>query len=225
MRYQKQLTMQQVTLNQKEQAIVAILANYGNLNMDAVTKLIEATNGVSGVSFVSIKGYSSDKSENTELANHVINIGASYQNMLNKDAVTLDNINLDNIDVNNYNYDTVDTANLSLDAYKQAVKDMLPTALAEMQAPKAKKDTSADIWLNKALVFNLNTLRLSIFGQSMTKETVIKGDLKKVKSAPKTIAKKLIEKACKSRTAAIRRFTLDNTLANINLKGETVEMT
>ena len=42
-----------------------------------------------GVSFVSIKGYCSDKSENSEIADVLINVGASYSNMKSADLETL----------------------------------------------------------------------------------------------------------------------------------------
>ena len=49
--------------------ITSILSVYNNLNENQVNKLIEATNLISGVSLISINGYSSDKSNNTEIAN------------------------------------------------------------------------------------------------------------------------------------------------------------
>ena len=95
-------------------------------------------------------------------------------------------------------------------------------ALNELQAPKQSKDTSNDIWLNKALVFNLNTLRLSIFGQSVTKSVEVKGEFKKVASAPKTIAKKLIELQAKGKAQTLRRFAIDNFNGLIKVSGETI---
>jgi len=203
--------------------ITSILSVYNNLNEKQVNKLIEATNLISGVSLISINGYSSDKSNNTEIANQLINIGASYQNMIKKDNNIYANVDLSLIDVDKFNYTSIDTAKLTLEQFKQAVKENLPIALIELQAPKKSKETN-DIYLNKALVYNLNTMRLSVIGQQINKVVETKGEFKIVKSSPKTIAKKLIEKQVKSRTASLRRFALDNLINTISINGDKLEI-
>lgn len=203
--------------------ITSILSVYNNLNEKQVNKLIEATNQISGVSLISINGYSSDKSNNTEIANQLINIGASYQNMIKKDSNIFANVDLSLIDVDKFNYTSIDTAKLTLEQFKQAVKENLPIALTELQAPKKSKETN-DIYLNKALVYNLNTMRLSVIGQQINKVVETKGEFKIVKSSPKTIAKKLIEKQVKSRTASLRRFALDNLINSISISGDKLEI-
>jgi hypothetical protein len=203
--------------------ITSILSVYNNLNEKQVNKLIEATNLISGVSLISINGYSSDKSNNTEIANQLINIGASYQNMIKKDSNIFANVDLSLIDVDKFNYTSIDTAKLTLEQFKQAVKENLPIALTELQAPKKSKETN-DIYLNKALVYNLNTMRLSVIGQQINKVVETKGEFKIVKSSPKTIAKKLIEKQVKSRTASLRRFALDNIINTISINGDKLEI-
>ena len=220
--YQIQNNM--TTINNRQAAILGIVEAYSGVTAKQVESLIEATNGIGGVSFVKLNGYSSDKSQNTEVANQLVNIGASYANMLTKDSNIYANFDVANVNVDAFNYETIDTAKLTLEQFKQAVKEALPLALEELQAPKAKKDTSADIWLNKALVFNLNTMRLSIFGQSVNKVVETKGEFKKVKSAPKTVAKKLIEKQAKGKAQTLRRFTLDNFDGSIKVAGETIEI-
>jgi len=216
--------MQNTAQTNKEKAIVAILTAYSNLNIEQINDLISATNGIKGVSFVSIKGYSSDKSNNTEIANHLINIGASYANMITKDGNIYANFDVTSVNIDKFDYSAIDTAGLTLDEYKAEVKKELPVALDELNQPKAKKDTSADIWLNKALVFNLNTLTLSIFGQSVTKNVETKGTFKLVKSAPKTVAKRLIEKQAQGKAQTLRRFALNNLVGSVTLKGETLEI-
>jgi hypothetical protein len=203
--------------------ITSILSVYNNLNEKQVNKLIEATNLISGVSLISINGYSSDKSNNTEIANQLINIGASYQNMIKKDSNIFANVDLNLIDVDKFNYTSIDTAKLTLEQFKQAVKENLTIALTELQAPKKSKETN-DIYLNKALVYNLNTMRLSVIGQQINKVVETKGEFKIVKSSPKTIAKKLIEKQVKSRTASLRRFALDNLINTISINGDKLEI-
>ncbi len=203
--------------------IAQICANYNNLNEQQIQALINATNEIGGCSMVAIKDYSSDKSNNTEIANQLINVGASYQNMIKKDTNIYANFDVNTVDVDKFNYATIDTGKLTLDEFKQAVKENLEIALTELQAPKKTKETN-DIYLNKALVWNLNTLRLSVIGQQINKTVETKGEFKIVKSAPKTIAKRLIEKQAKGRTQTLRRFALDNVIKEIRLNGETIEI-
>ena len=195
--------------------IAQICANYNNLNEQQIQALINATNEIGGCSMVAIKDYSSDKSNNTEIANQLINVGGNYANMLKKDGNIYANFDVNTVDVEKFNYSTIDTGKLTLDEFKQAVKENLPIALTELQAPKKTKETN-DIYLNKVLVWNLNTLRLSVIGQQINKTVETKGEFKIVKSAPKTIAKRLIEKQAKGRTQTLRRFALDNIIKEIH---------
>lgn len=208
-----------------EKAIVGIQEAYG-ITREAVERLIELTNGNERVRFVSIKGYNSDKSLNTEVANQIVNINASYANMLEKDALTLNNVVL-NRDVlplvETWNYERYDLNGVPVADFKKQVKEALEMALQELRNPKTGTRESNDIQLNKALYFNTNTLRLSVYGASISKEVVQEGVYKKVKSAPKTVAKQIIQKAVEPRTAKLRRFALDN-LNGMKMDGETLEL-
>lgn len=213
-----------------EKAIVGIQEAYG-ITREAVERLIELTNGNERVRFVSIKGYNSDKSLNTEVANQIVNINASYANMLEKDALTLNNVVL-NRDVlplvETWNYERYDLNGVPVADFKKQVKEALDIALGEMKqsadpTKEKKPRESNDIWLNKALAFNTNQLRLSVFGASISKEVVQEGVYKKVKSAPKTVAKQIIQKAVEPRTAKLRRFAIDN-LNGMKMDGETLEL-
>jgi len=211
-------------LNKRKEVITSILDIYTNLSLKQVEELITATNNIDGVSFVSVNGYSSDKSNNTEISNQVVNIGASYKNMLTKDSDIYANFDISKVDVDKFNYATIDTKDLTLDEYKKAVKEALPIALEELNRPKKKKDTSNDIWLNKALVFNINTMRLGVFGQGINKVVKKQGTFKVVKSAPKTIAKRLIERQAKGKAQKLRRFAIDNLVGSVKVSGEVVEI-
>jgi hypothetical protein len=199
------------------EALDKAVAVYGN----AVLALIEATSKI-GVTFCSIKNYKSDKSDNSENANHTINIGVRYESILEKDANIYENFDVNSVDVNNFNYNSIDLSGLTLEAYKAAVKLALPIALAELQQPK-KERQSNDVYFNKVVVFNITTERLSILGQAVTKTVTQKGEYKVVKSAPKTIAKRLIEFQAKPKSNDIRRFAIDN-LESVKLFGDTIEI-
>lgn len=202
-----------------------ILSSYPVLNLIQLRMLIAVTSQVEGVSFVSIKNYSSDISGNTESANHIINVGASYANMIKKDTSLYANFDLNCVDVTKFNYNTIEYSSFgSLEKFQKEVKNALPIALMELQAPKASKDMSATIRLNSMLSFNTNTRNLLINGMEVREKKVVEeGTFKVVKSAPKTIAKKLIEKFANSRTSALRTFKLDN-MAAFKVVGNTIEI-
>ena len=214
--------MQQVTEknNLTEKQLVEIASDL-NISLEILNKLIYLTSGIKGVSFVSIKNYTSDISGNTELADQLINVGASYEKMKEKDSVTLDNINLKNIDFNKFNWNGIDTKNIPIEEFKIQVKNSLETALEALKQPP-KKIANNNVYLNKILVFNTNTKNLLIKGQSVNKTTKIKGDFKKVQSRPLTVAKKLIKNQF-TRKDTLRNFKISN-LETINLSKDTIEI-
>jgi hypothetical protein len=200
-----------------------ILSAYTRLSADQLITLIHLTSGIKGCSFISIRNYNSDVSTHTELANHIVNIGVNYSNMVEKDYISINNIDINNVDIKNYNYDRINMGNLTLLEYMSEVQNCLSIALEELRQPK-KERANNDITINKVLKFNTNTQRLSIFGQSIEKTVTIQGEYSKVKSAPKTVAKEIIKQYMNSRTITLRRFTLDNFISSIRLVGETIEI-
>jgi len=211
-----------------EEAIILISSQYG-CSVESVRKLIDLTNENAKVRFVSIKGYNSDKSLNTEVANHIVNINANYGKTLEKALIELNSddkmikdeflIWLENWDYEKkYNLDGV-----PLPIFKKNVKESFEIALEEMRNPKTGSKVSNDFWLNDALVFNTNTLRLAVFGSSISKSVSQEGVFKLVKSAPLTVAKQIINYVVKPHTDKIRRFTLDN-LNGLKMDGETLEI-
>jgi hypothetical protein len=217
-------------LNIKETVITQILSVYGNMTPETLFSLIDATN-VKGAKFISLKDYNSDKSENTELANYVVNIGISYENMLNKDSLTLHSYDIETVkDVlkekviaHNYGkYDLKKFADAS-QPYNE-ILDLLPTALIEMkQADQQPTDrANYNVKLNPVLWFNTSTNNLLIFGKKVSKETTVKGEYKKVASAPLTVAKNIIRDTL--RKDDLRTFILDNVLTSLTSKGEVLEL-
>lgn len=199
-----------------------ILKFYSNLNEQNLLKLVELTNNQK-IGYVSLKGYSSELSKGTEIANQLINVGMNYKNAIEKDKVTFENVDLSTIDVNKFDYNYINTDGLTIDEYKQKVTECLPQALEELKGDKRKRKSN-DVYLNKILVFNTNTLKLSVIGKTENKVIETKGDFKIVKSKPLTVAKKLIEKQVNGKTQAMRRFAIDNFIGSIKLQGETIEI-
>ena len=138
-----------------EQVIIEIASEWG-CNPSKVEKLIVTTTDMEsiGARFARLNKYRSDKSDNTELASHTLLLNFNYANMLADEKEKLKAVNIEAIDVERFNYEGVDYASQGYDlaSYKQAVREALENALAEMKAPKKAKDTSNDVWLNKILV-------------------------------------------------------------------------
>jgi len=209
--------------NEQNSMLNVVLAAYPNLGLNNLKILIKLTE-VNKSQFAHIADYQSDKSNGTETASHLINVAASYANMVTKDTISLNNFDVKTVDVNDFNYLTIDMGDLTIEQFKAAVSENLTVALIEMQAPKAHKNTDATIAFNKVLFFNTNTNNLSIKGQSVNKTVSVQGDFKIVKSAPKTIAKKLIEKMINSRTASLRTFNLPNIMSRVSINGVKLEI-
>lgn len=203
--------------------IAKIVSVYGCEEKE-VLRLIEITSDMKkGAKFAKIEGYSSDKSQHSEIANHTIVLNFSYANMKKDDKETLRNFDINVVDINKFNYDSIDTKGMELGAYKNEVRNSLQNALYEINNPKQVEKVNNDDYLNDILVFNWNTERLAILGQEVKKEVFIVGEYKKVKSAPLTIAKKLIMKQANLRVDKYRRFCIDN-LSVVKLQGETLEI-
>ena len=214
-----------------EQVVIEIASEWG-CSPDKVERLVRITTDMEGLGarFARVNKYRSDKSDHTELASHTLLLNFSYANMLKQEKEKLETANVGGIDVERYNYEGrinyEKKGYATAEAYKNAVAEALETALAELRTPKAKKDdeVSNDIWLNKVLVFNTNTRRLSIVGEEVKKVVVEQGEFKKVASDPKTIAKELIRKQLDFRTDKYRRFAIDNFEGELKLQGETLEI-
>lgn len=213
----------------KKNQIIAEIAALMGIRAEALEKLVDISIRMEGLGArrASLSNYRSDKSDNTELAKHYLQLQFNYNNMLEQEREALKNFDVSTVDVEAFNYSGIDYASQGYDlpAYKQAVREALPEALKALQEPKKSKDTSADVWLSKIIVFNKNTLKLSLMGEEIKKTVTEVGEYKKVKSVPLTVAKTLIKKKASLRGDKIRRFTLDNLDGGvIKLQGETLEI-
>jgi hypothetical protein len=213
--------------------IARIVSHVSGASVETVQELIEKTNEISGCKLVSLRGYSSDATNNTEVANHVVNVGAVYENMKVKDSELLPLVETALIDVDTFNYAHINLNGNTLDTYKALVRAELPNALHEMiiaANTPATPRANNDVWLNRVLVFNNNTNSLSVFGQSINKVVEIVGEEKLTKKAAKTVAKEMIKKEVERimqnkglPTALLRRFKISN-LNTIKINGDTLEI-
>lgn len=213
---------------EKLNLIGEILSIYRYFPKNLFFDLVSATNEVSGVSFVNIKGYCSDASNNSEIADQIVNIGASYQNMISKDANKYANCDYNKFCslVDAFSLKYIDTKGKSEIEFKNEVKANFQAVLDELLNPKQSVKADNFIHFNKVLAYNTSTKNLSIFGMQVTKNVVVKGESepKMVKSAPSTITKQLIQKSVESRTATLRRFNIGNITNRLNIVGNQIEI-
>jgi len=223
------ISQQLQSLGLNEQIFLTVIANYNNISPAALIDLINATT-VKGCKFVNIKGYNSDKSDNTEIADMLMNIGISYGNMTNKDEITLNTYDIDTIatvlhdKVMQHNFSQYDLSKFTdkVNPHNE-ILSLLPAALIDMkQATLKAPRADNNIKLTPVLWFNTTTKNLLLFGQVITKTTVVKGEFKKVASAPLTVAKNVIRETLKKND--LRTLSLPNILGNVKLNGETLEL-
>lgn len=203
-----------------EKNIISEICETYNISKETLNKLTEMTN-IGGCMFVNVKKYISDVSNDTEMADQLINVGASYDNMLKKDSVILSEISLENIDLSKFNYSSIETKQKTIEEFKIDVKMALPLALEELKAPK-KEVANNNIYVNNVLIYNTNTKNLLLRGTSVNKVVKVQGEFKKVASAPKTVAKELIKNQF-LKSSKLRTFKISK-IESINLKGNTLEI-
>ena len=222
----------EVSLAIKNQILTAISSNGGKVSARGLMRLIEVTNTIVAPTFVTLHNYSSDKSEQTELADYLINVGTKYNNAKVSTQKKISNITVHDMQeiANRCTIEIIDVYNVNTKGiapleYCELVKGQLLTAISEMKVVRPQKKSN-DIWLNKVLVFNTNTEQLSLMGELIKgRKTVnIKAAPKaRVGSSPKTIAKKVIKYYLNTRTSKIERFKVVNT-NKISIKNESVNL-
>jgi len=177
-------------------------------------KLIEGFN-FNGVSFVAIKGYCSDSSENSEIADVLINVGASYGNMKEADIETLKGAKLNDLVNDNFGHSLIE----------QALTEKLQS-LVKPNEVRSNGQKEAYISLNDkgTLKYCKETGSVLISGTVVRKNVIKAGIYKEVKSRPLTLAKKHIEKVLDLKTSKIRYYKIANITSKVKVSGETIEI-
>lgn len=212
--------------------LTAIRANGGNISAKGLFMLIRKTSELTAPQIVVLHNYTSDKSDNTELADYVMNIGTKYENAKDSSLKKLADLDLSDLaaiaetctpaTIKGYQY--INRKGLTDAEYCTAVKNELPTALAEMQTVTDRPNDNV-IHINSVLSYNSNTGNLLISGELVKggKTTKIEGEPKLTAKAPKTVAKEMIRAYLNTRTSKIRQFNITN-LNEISIGGEKITL-
>jgi hypothetical protein len=175
-------------------------------------KLIEKLN-FKGISFVSLKSYTSDKTENTEVADVLINVGISYESMKAKDLETLQ---LAKLNAKEYTND-----NFGVALIEQAIDEKIKSIVSPNEN-RSKGQTEAFIVLNNGVKYCPNTDSLLISGTVVRKTVIVEGIYKTVNSRALTLAKKHLDKVLDLRLSKIRYYKVSN-VGSVKVTGETIE--
>jgi hypothetical protein len=170
--------------------------------------LFSELNGFKGARFIGFENYVSKTSG--EVSNFVINTNVSVVNIKKADSRKLQNCS-DAILVKIANDSNILLATVKLALLEMtiaSVKNLSEKIEDRTVASQAQTDAYHNV--SASIRIHKETLAVHIFGMEISKKVIIAGDYKKVNSADKTIAKKLITKALKLSSGKFRTFIVEN---------------
>lgn len=190
-----------------------------------LVNFLEKTNGIKGVSFVSVKGYENSKGE---IANYKLNFGASFQNAQAKDLddfKKLDIVKYWNDNVINKN---VLTLELAKKAYVNVYNSLVPIdnklydGTIKIQSEQSKAQGNAYTRINKGLKVHNKYEKLYMFGLLVDKQIIVKGNYGEDRRKPLTKFQDLLKKDMRSKT--FRMYIIEKAdvmnLAKTSFNGE-----
>jgi len=218
-----------ITSEIRNQILVAINNNGGEISASGLMHLIEVTNAIVAPTIVVLHNYVPSGENAAAMADYKLNVATKYNNAKVKTQKNINSLTIDDMQAiaNLCTIDNVNWLPIALKVSKQQFCDdmvfAIPKAIAEMQVVKPNKRN--EIHLNKVLKFNVNTSSLLLAGELMAngKTIIVKADkpIKVVASSPKTIVKKVIKKYLGTRTSKIRTYDISQ-LHNISVKNENI---
>lgn len=215
-----------------KQILAMLQVANGNISAMGLFRLITITNKIQAPTLVVLHNYTSDKSDNTELADYTLNVGTKYENALESTSKKIEDITVADLPeiqalctpekIKGFAY--IDRKGLTEEAYCNAVKLALPTAIEEMKTVTPRTNDNV-IRINKVLSYNTNTGHLLLSGELVKggKTVSIVGEIKMTAKAPKTVAKEVVKSFLNTRTSKIRTFVIEN-LNTISVNGERITL-
>ena len=171
--------------------------------------LVSALN-FSGVSFCNVKAYSSDTSEQSEIADFLMNLGVS-----SKDATIKDKNDLSACE------------NVGQFANERFNAELLEICKDEILNPKPSNRKGGNlIFFNekKTIAYCENTGSLLLIGFKVRKTVIRKGEFKERKSSEKTLCKEYLKKCLNFRMLNYKTLKISNILGGIRVNGDTLEV-
>jgi len=173
---------------------------------------------INGSQFVAIKGY---ESKTGEIANYTVNVGLSVNNAKQADLKRLLNcMNTDLLIISEKSKIDIKTCQIALTELISAAEKNLSENI-EDRSNQSQAQTDTYFNLCKGIKMHKDTQNLYIFGQLISKNTIVKGEYKTVNSSPKTMAKKAITKHLNLTAGKFREFILPN-ISMVKMQGKAI---
>jgi hypothetical protein len=189
--------------------------------MENAKKFFGQFENLKGASFIAINKYFAKTTG--EVANHVVNVNISVQNAKETDFNRLKNCNDNDVQA------ISKASGIDAETVKLALSEMLVSAEKNLSANiedrtnQSKGQTDAYINLTPAIRLHKETLEIHVFGQSISKVVLVKGEYKTVNSSAKTLAKQAITKHLDLRAGKFRDFICGR-IDTVKVNGETIEL-
>jgi hypothetical protein len=182
-------------------------------------KVLVSAKTIKGTSFVGIKGYENSKGE---ISNQTLLVGFNLTNLLKKDLETLKAFDIQPI-IQKYGKE------VATKAYSELLTSLAKRTATEEEKEQLRKNADAtikrsdaqiDAYITIAKGIKQGVLRkdIKVYGMVVRKEVLIEGNYPSVNSAPKTLAKKDIQKQANLKQLKLRTLTFKDS-KQVNLQG------
>ena len=228
-----------VASTEKQNEIIEIIKSVNpSIHVENLKEFINVTNSVKGCKFVMIRGYKSDLSENTEIADNKCNVGYHYDTMIETEKEKLAQFDTEYKKLgkkspmyqNFVKYAEEQSFEGYLNSFKPAeIIDGFNICLAKKIAPTVNKNGELRakpennlLSFNSVFGFNTSTQNLLINAKLEDKIVVEQGEFKKSNIGLETITKNLIVKSLELPILKVRVYKLGN-METIKIMGDTFE--
>lgn len=182
----------------------------------AIKEIVLKMSEIKGTSFIGIKAYESKTSG--EIANHVVNVGFSYGNAVEKDIEALKNITSEQIE-------KIASKGFSVELINTAVSKLLDSFIAnqnkETQSNQSIGQQAAYLTINNTTKLCLATGQIHIYAMAINKQVLKAGEYKNVNSRELTLCQNEVKKVLNFSTSKYRQFIVSKeNLTAVKMQGE-----
>ena len=176
-----------------------------NEQKQEIKRLLNTFKDLKGTSIATVREYESSTSG--EIANHNILINFSYANAVKKDLEKLRNITAKEINeiAKNGNFKN----DLVLFAVNKLTESFEKNQNKETQSNQSKVQNENYFNITNAVRLHLETGKLFIYGMTLHKTVLVKGEYKPVNSRELTLCQNAIKKYLNFSTAKFRQYAID----------------
>jgi len=181
------------------------MKNLSSEQKQEIKRLLTTFKDLKGTSFATVREYVSSTSG--EIANHNILINFSYANAVKKDLEKLRNITMKEMK------SIADKGNFRLELVTFAVNKLTESFEKNMNKETSSNQSKAQnesyFNITDAVRLHLETGKLYIYGMTISKTVIVKGEYKTVNSRELTLCQNAIKKHLNFSTAKFRQYAID----------------